>query len=130
MCNAGAILDLSAAFDTIDHEILLLHLEINIGVCGSALAWFRSCLSWRTRSVRIHNTTSQPQPLHYGVSQGSVLGPVLFTVYSAPTAAIVRQHGLSVQLYADDIQLYLTFDIADALDSIACIEACLLCIRR
>ena len=97
-CVVLVLLDLSAAFDTIDHEILLLRLEIDIGVCGFALAWFRSYLSGRTQSVRIHNTTSQPQPLHYGVPQGSVLGPVLFTVYSAPIAAIARQHGLSVQL--------------------------------
>ena len=107
----------------------MLCLEIDIGFSGSALAWFRSYLSGRTQSVRIHNTTSQPQPLHYGVPQGSVLGPVLFTVYSARIAAIARQHGLSVQLYADDTQLYLTFDIADAPDSISRIEACLLCIR-
>ena len=64
-----------------------------------------------------------------GVPQGSVLGPVLFIVYSAPIAAITQQHSLSVQLYADDTQLYLTFDIADAPDSIFGIEACLLCIR-
>ena len=83
-----ALLDLSAVFDTIDHEILLLCLEIDIGVCGSALAWFRSYLSRQTQSVRIYNTILQPQPLHYGVPQGYVLGPVLFTVYSAPIAAI------------------------------------------
>ena len=96
-CVMLVLLDLSAAFDTIDYEILLLRLEIDIDVCGSALAWFRSYLSGRTQSVRIHNTTSQPQPLHYGVPQGSVLGPVLFTVYSAPIAATARQHGLSAR---------------------------------
>ena len=120
------LLDLSAAFDTINHEILLLRLEIDIGVCGSALAWFRSYLSGPTQSVRINNTTSQHQPLHYGVLQGSVLGSVLFTVYSAPIAAITRQHGVSVQLYANDTQLYLTLDIANDPDSISRIEACLL----
>ena len=83
-CVMLVLLDLSVALDTTDHEILLLRLQINIGVCDSALAWFRSYLSGRTQSVRIHNTTSQPQPLHYRASQGPVLGPVLFTVYSAP----------------------------------------------
>ena len=83
-CVMLVLLDPSAAFDTIDHDILLLRLEIDIGVCGSALAWFRSYLSGQIQSVRINNTTSQPQPLHYGVPQGSVVGPVLFTVTRHP----------------------------------------------
>ena len=61
---------------------------------------------------------------------GSALRLVLLTVYAAPIAAIARHHGLIVQLYADDTQLYLTFDIADAPDSISRIESCFLCIRR
>ena len=82
MCDAAAIRP-SVAFDTIDHEILLERLSVSGGVCGTALAWFRSYLTGRTQSVRIHNTTSKPRLLSYGVLQGSVLEPLLFTLYSA-----------------------------------------------
>ena len=83
-----------------------------------------------TQSVRIRNTTSQSQPVRHGVPQGSAVGSVLFTVYSAPIAAIARQNGLGVRLYADNIHLYLTFGTSDGPVSISHIEACLLCIRR
>ena len=89
-CVLLLLLDLSAAFDTIDHEILLQRLSVSGGVCGTALAWFRSYLTGRTQSVKIHNTTSNPRLLSYGVLQGSVLGPLLFTLYSAPIASIGR----------------------------------------
>ena len=92
------LLDHSVAFYTIDHEILLHRLGVRGGVCGTALAW--------TQSVKIHNTTSKPRLLSYGVLQGSLLGPLLFKLYSAPIASIVRQHGLIPQLYADDTQLH------------------------
>ena len=93
-CVMLLLLDLSVAFDTIDHEILLQRLRVSGGVCGTALAWFRSYLSGRTHSVKIHNATSKPRLLSYGVPQGSVLGPLMFTLYSAPIASIVRRHGL------------------------------------
>ena len=85
-CVMLVLLDVSAAFDTIDHEVLLLRLEIDIGVCGSAVAWFRSYLSGRTQSVSIHNTTSQPQPLHYGVPQGFCAG--------GPSSSLFTRHPL------------------------------------
>ena len=87
-CVMLLLLDLSAAFDTIDHEILLQRLRVSGGVCGTALAWFRSYLSCRTQSVKILNTTLKPRLLRYGVPQGSVLGPLLFTLYSGPIAPI------------------------------------------
>ena len=77
-----ALLDLSAAFDTLDHAILLRRLESTFGISGLALSWFESYLSDRTQSVVVDGLMSTPIPLVLGVPQGSVLGPVLFTLYS------------------------------------------------
>jgi hypothetical protein len=102
------MLDLSAAFDTVDHEILLQRLEKRLGVTGTALQWFRSYLSGRTQRVYINGTTSESHPLKYGVPQGSVLGPKCFRIYTLPVGDIARLHGLNYQIYVDD-NLYITF---------------------
>ena len=72
------LLDLSAAFDTIDHNILCQRLEHLYGISGTPLNWFRSYLSNRTQTVTINNKLSQPTLLNFGVPQGSVLGPIYF----------------------------------------------------
>ena len=110
--HGGAILvllDLSAAFDTIDHHRLLHTLESSFGIQGKALDWFHSYLTGRTQTVHIKKSTSEPHELQYGVPQGSVLGPILFTIYTTPLGELIRRHGLTFHLYADDTQLYLTF---------------------
>ena len=78
------LLNLSAAFDTIDHNILCQRLEHLYGISGTPLNWFRSYLSNRTQTVTINNKLSQPTLLNFGVPQGSVLGPILFILYTKP----------------------------------------------
>ena len=110
--HGGAILvllDLSAAFDTIDHQRLLHTLESSFGIKGKVLDWFQSYLTGRTQTVQIKKSTSEPHELKYGVPQGSVLGPILFTIYTTPLGQLIRRHGLTFHLYADDTQLYLAF---------------------
>ena len=84
------LLDLSAAFDTIDHNTLLQRLEYLYGISGTPLNWFRSYLSSRTPTVIINNKLSQPSVLNFGVPQGSVLGPILFILYTKPLTTPIR----------------------------------------
>ena len=100
------LLDLSAAFDTVDHEILLQRLDTTFGLRGSVLDWFRSYLSDRSQYVRCGPCRSATSRLTCGVPQGSVLGPILFIMYTADLIALVEKHDLSAHLYADDTQLY------------------------
>ena len=79
------LLDLSAAFDTIDHQKLLDLLNHSLGISGDTLRWFKSYLQERIQMVQIGSSTSEPVTLKYGVPQGSVLGPILFTMYTHST---------------------------------------------
>ena len=103
------LLDLSAAFDTIDHEILIDKLLKDFGISGQALQWFKSYLEHRSFCVKIDGTLSDYLCLLFGVPQGSLLGPVLFILYIKFLQVIAAKYGLSIQLYADDSQLYIAF---------------------
>ena len=104
------LLDLTAAFDTVSHPKLIATLDRRFGLKGTALQWVSSYLADRTQTVCIDELRSPTTPLSCGVPQGSVLGPVLFTLYTAPLGDIIRSHGISTHMYADDTQLYVTFD--------------------
>jgi hypothetical protein len=100
------LLDLSAAFDTIDHQILLQRLEAEIGLSGTALNWMRSYITGRTQAVVINDSTSEDKCLKMGVPQGSVLGPLLFLIYILPLRRIIQRHNVNRHGFADDTQLY------------------------
>ena len=129
--EGGAILvllDLSAAFDTIDHQKLLNLLNQSFGIRSVALKWLESQLKDRTQTVQIGSCTSTPVTLKYGVPQGSVLGPILFTMYTTPLGNIIRKHRLNFHLYADDTQLYISFQPGGSVSNetaISCLKACI-----
>ena len=99
-------LDLSSAFDCIDHEILLNRLEISFGLEGAVIKWFRSFLSDRVQCVLYGGSSSNFDRVPCGVPQGSVLGPLLFILYITDIFHIVDSFKLSIHMFADDIQLY------------------------
>uniref|UniRef100_A0A803THP9 ribonuclease H n=1 Tax=Anolis carolinensis TaxID=28377 RepID=A0A803THP9_ANOCA len=102
------LLDLSAAFDTVDHGILLGRLA-GMGLGGTVLQWLHSFLEGRSQMVSLGDACSAPQPLTCGVPQGSVLSPMLFNIYMKQLGEIIRSFGVRCHLYADDVQLCHSF---------------------
>ena len=103
--TALALLDLSAAFDIIDHTIPFRRLDDWFGVSGKALDWFRSCLTGRCQRIKLGDCLSSEADLSFGVPQGSVLGPSLFTLYTTRLSSMISGLDIPHHLYADDSQL-------------------------
>jgi hypothetical protein len=118
-------LDLSAAFDTVDHSILLNRLKTSFGLSGTVWAWLESYLSYRTQSVRLGNHSSSSVSLFSGVPQGSVLGPLLFAIYTSPIAHICSTYSVNQRQYADDTQLFIALSPSNFTGLISNLENCL-----
>ena len=119
------LLDLSAAFDTIDHDNLFYILDKYVGIGGSVLRLIRSYFSDCTQRVQIDGILSDFASLLCGVPQGSVLGPIKFCLHLLP----LRLHNIGYHIYADDAQLYISFKCKDPLESLTKLNMCISDIR-
>ena len=113
-CVMLVLLDTNAAFDTINIDMLLNTLHLRFGIGSTALDWFKSYLTGRSQRVTIGSSSSMATPVYHGVPQGSVLGPVLFNVYTTPIADICKKHQVHYHRFADDIQLYVSYNPAES----------------
>ena len=123
-------LDISAAFDTISHEILLQRMQRRFGVSGTALDWIESYLSERHQYVKLGRHRSSTVKCTSGVPQGSVLGPILFTLYTAPVADVITSRGVSYHQYADDTQLFYALSASEIDTSLTVVEECSRAVKR
>jgi hypothetical protein len=123
------LLDLSAAFDTIDHDILINRLENLIGFSDCVLNWIKTYIRGRKFCVSLGDHMSEKHESCYGVAQGSCLGPLLFSFYVLPLSDIIREYSIDFHSYADDTQLYISAEPNDA-KAINSITNCLLAINK
>ena len=98
-------LDLTSAFDTINHNILLHRNRPVYDIFGTVLSWFESYLTGMTQTVTVNGSSSRPADVFFGVLQGSAFGPIFFIVCSAPPCSLIETHSVSKQSFADDTQL-------------------------
>ena len=103
------LINLSAAFNTVDHPILFQCLEKQFGFHDSVLSWYKSYLSNRKQCIILNGMQSNTFHLPFGVPQGSCLGPVLFTQYASSLFSIFNKHSVCAHAYADDHQVYTDF---------------------
>ena len=119
------VLDLSAPFDSVVHELLMIRLEQSFGITDKTLAWLKSYISERYQNMVVGSAQSGGSVLTCGVQQGSVLGPILYCMYTKSIGGITARHGLNQHCYADDLQIYLAVDRDESVvASLAKVELC------
>ena len=127
------MLDLSAAFDTVNHKVLLTRLNEELGICGSALEWFKSYLAKSGQRVYIDGSLSEHFSLECGVPQRSCLGPLLFLCYASKLFSVVEDQLPHAHCYAGDTQISLSFkpiSNTSQEDAVRVKECCIEKIRR
>src|SRR5664279_4282078 len=123
-------LDISAAFDTINHSTLLRRLQSVFGLSEMALDWIDSYISNRRQYVKLGRHHSESTACSSGIAQGSVLGPILFSLYVSPVGDVISAHGVQHHQYADDTQLFFAMKASTIDDDIQSLEICSSAVRR
>ena len=126
--NFLILLDLSTTFNTVSSHLLMNRLLNRFGITGTVLKWIESCLTEWTQRVMIDEFLSDPVMLKHGVPQGSVLGPILYTLFTSPVGDISRSHNIGYHRFADDTQNYHSFTSSKAGDKAKCKQEIKVCI--
>ena len=129
-CVFLVLLDLSAAFDTINHDMFLKRLATEYAIRGEVMTWMRSYLVYREQNISINNTLSDKITLDFGLPQGSCIGPLGFKLYTKPLTSIAKKHNVNIHLYADDTQFYVPSDPCNSGESVEAVKRLECCIEE